>query len=231
MIAIEQIISRTYVRLGIRDTTEYDPEIRMYINEGAKGLFATDVKVLMCKEVDVDCHKAACDKNFLFFSVPTEICACTTTPCTGGCGKFYYFKTSTELQYAKSSGMNCCSATDFSYSGGYLNLPSNIDSKTIIVYYMGYNTDSDGYMFLDEDWERGLSAYAAFQFSSTAPMFNKFSGEFRARMQQEWNAQFNRQAGERFIREFRQNRNYILSVMTKSFIYYSKPQAGGFGGR
>ena len=230
MIAIEQIISRTYIRLGIRDTTEYEPEIRMYIDEGARALFATDVKVLMCKEVKVDCYKAACDKDFLFFAVPNATCNCATTPCTGLCSSFYYFKESAELQYAKLSGFNCGKANDFTYSGGYLCLPSNLEAKTIIIYYMGYHTDKDGFMFLDEDWERALSAYAAFQFTTTAQMINKYNTEFRARMEREWLAQFNRLAGQKFMREFNQNKNNITALMTKSFLYYSRNKYGGVGG-
>ena len=230
MIAIEQIVTRAKMRLGVGETSKNDVELRLYVNEGAKDSLATDVKVLMCKEVAVDCHKAECNKDFLFFTTPTSTCTCDTSPCLGSCKPFYYFKTSTELQYAISSGMGCARADSFTYSGGYLNLPTNIDTETVVIWYMGYNTDSDGFMLLDDDWEEALSLKAALEFSKVATRFRMYEG-FRQTVNMDWLAKFNKLAGQKFIREFNQNKNLIYNVMKKSFLYYAIPQGGGFGGR
>ncbi len=229
MIANDQIVTRAKIRLGIKNTSEHDIELRLYVNEGAKSLFATNVKGLKCKQVDIDCYKASVPKDFRFFTFHNEDgCSCSQN-CAGTCGcpQFYYFVPSSELAFVQQAGFICGNSNLFTYNLGELNFPSSVNATSCIVYYMGYNEDDDGFMLLDEDWERALSAYAAFQFSSTAFNINRFNPEFRSRVQQEWTNQFSRLTGEKFVREFINSKNSIRNMMANSLVYYGYNYPGG----
>lgn len=229
MIPIEQIITSTKLMLEIGQTAQYDAELRLYINQGASQLYATNSLTLMCKTVPVDCYKAEIEQDFLFFAFPDSSnvsCSCGTETCS--CPTFYSFATPKDFAVYKKAGCTFGSAAGmFTYSGGYLYLPSTVTATEITYYYYGLATDEEGYVVLYPDYEIALSHYAAYRFVSTANKINKYSPEFRKITWQTWLAQFNRLTSEKFARQVRNSKDEIRSVMARSLTYHKFPQVQG----
>jgi hypothetical protein len=70
-----------------------------------------------------------------------------------------------------------------------IKFPTTLTATQVKVWYRGYNTDGDGIMILDELQQRGLSAYAAYQFATSGTHITKYTPYVVNGWQKEWTAQ------------------------------------------
>lgn len=227
---IDQFITATKVLLELKNTSEYDADLRYFINQGATQLFATGTRSLMCKTVEIDCYKADVDKDFLFFTFTNNdgsSCSCGGKE-TCKCPSFYYFKDPSSFAFIKQSGYTCGSASNiFTWNNNQIILPSTVTATELTYYYWGLSEDCDGYMVLSSEYEIALSSYAAYNFVSTANRITKYTPEFRNILWQRWIKQFNRLTSEKFARDVRNNKNDIRRMMAYSLTYTKRSNPQG----
>lgn len=180
-IPIAQVINRAKIRLGLEDTTAADAKLEKFINEGAMHLDALSTYKISCATLDIDCQKAQLPNEateIICFSFPdssgcTGCCSSSsdddsvtsTTSC--GCFTYYVANRSILTAFCGTDSNTSCGlySAYFDIQNGYIHFPSSNTATTVRVYYRGWNVDSDGLMLIDERKERGLSAYAAYEYA------------------------------------------------------------------
>ena len=228
-IDIEQVITRTKLRLGLMDTTLADAYLEKLINEGARHIDSLDTFIISCETLDIDCAKAKLPigaENILCFSFVGSSCSgcCNIShdPESGedrnmecGCSQFYVSDRSVLTQMSNTG----CSAQGwnniFTVQSGYLVLPSTVTATQVKVWYRGINMDSDGIMILDELQERGLSSYAAYEYALSYP--NKYSPYQISEWKKTWVAQKAYLKGSAQQQDFRLNKDR-MAILAKAIV-------------
>jgi len=205
-INIDQVITRTKFRLKLTNSTLANAYLEKLIDEGARHLDKIDNYIVNCAELDIDCIEAKLPDHYdelLCFKFPGTSCVgcCetvitnpadgTTATIPSGCGCRRIFVANRQLlTNFCDTGVNACWwGNTFEVQNGMLLLPTSTTATTIKVWYKGANVDDDGIMVLDEDSERALSAYAAFQFA--VDNFKKYDRYQIESWKREWVAQKN----------------------------------------
>lgn len=231
IVSIEQVINRTKNRLRLRNT-ENDPYLEKLINEGCGHLGAWRTQDVSCETLKIDCFKAKLPdfyKEFLAAQFPIGTCSCGCNSCEGltgdalaeavlstGCGcnngcPVWYVHSGVLTNFA-GRGAPCGIYTNFfNIDGGYVVLPSTTTATEVKIWFRGMNVDSQGIMVIYEEWERGLSAYAASQFA--VDYQELYTPEQRRAWSNEWNAQKAKQVGSDHIDRFNLDSNYIMRLM------------------
>ena len=206
---LDAVIVRAKRRLRLMETNEHDADLRMLVIEGVRQF--KGIRELMCVTKDIDCDRVEVPPSMEFFTLDDHR-ECLT------------FNTSTYQRLAKdncscSYAYNDWNGWTLSLNGRTLLLPSNLTATTINIYYWGIPTDDIDYLEIDENWERGLSAYAAYQFGLSYP--NKYPQW--AEWQNEWNAQYNAINGSKFMEKYRRAEDTIRDIVNSSvYIKYRK---------
>lgn len=194
------------------DTTLADAEIEALIQECALHLNTLETYVVSCETLDVDCHKAKLPDGFveLLCIKPTSdnctgACSCVTnydpetdespTSLTCGCYGYYVANRSLLTEFCGMGQSACSTAGLYEIQNGYIRLSTAITSDEITIYYRGWNQDEDGIMLIDEFQERGLSAYAAYQYANSGQNYKSYQPQQVALWQREANAQINKIRG------------------------------------
>lgn len=220
MITNDQVVNRAKVRLRLQDTEEHNLTLRKLVNEGAMGLQARETYTIQCKELHIEDCKATLPCNFssvlgFTFGNQDECCGvCHTTvdftppseaqivvcECRGFFGA--YSQNNIILQHGTYNWYG----NYFQINGNSIVFPSTINTDEVTLWYKGFN-EVDGLMMIAPISERGLSAYAAWQFATDNPeAYQPFQ---IARWQSEWMAQKGMLGGKRIIEEFKENKPYI----------------------
>jgi hypothetical protein len=231
-IDIEQVITRTKFRLGLQDTTSNDGYLQMLIEEAARHLDTVDSYVVTCEDIDVDCSKAKLPDNLSIL-----LCMKLLDPINVDCVQQPY---DPETDTASSNNIyNCCTSgtfwipsrdvlTDFCGLGsgfagqpfgnvfdtqnGYILFPSWLTVNKIRIWYKGLNVDENGLMILDDFEERGLSAYAAYQFASSGQNAKSYTPQQIALWQREATAQINKIRGKSAQMDHRKHKGKFAAI-------------------
>ncbi len=227
----QQIVVRAKSRLRLMETSEQDSYLHKLIEEGARGLNASSTYKISCHEAEIDCHKAKlpCSYDSLEFFKVNGCCGnCTQpiatippTPVICTCPPLFYYDKAALMQGDKNCGWF---GNYFYIQNGFIYLPSSTTATKIDIWYRGFNVDEDGFMLLDEELERGLSAYAAYQFAVSYP--EAYTPEQRATWNNEWVNQKKYVNGKKIIREFKLQKPQI-SLLVNAVI--SNNRRGGYG--
>ena len=226
-VCIDSVIDATKFRLGLRDTTLADADLERLINEGAMHLGAMETYIISCETLEVDCSKALLPDGFLeLICIKPE-----GDSCSGSCGCNYNFDPVTDqnptsivcncstyytidrsvLTEFCGMGYNCGSGMNvFDIQNGYLVFSSSFTATSVKIWFRSYNMDEDGLMVLDEYWQRGLSAYAAYQYAMSgmnAKMYPQAQMWYR-----EWVAQLNKIRGKSAQRDHRQHKGLFAEI-------------------
>ena len=222
IVSSEQILVRTKGRLRLMWMTENDLYLLKLLEEGARSLNASSAFTVQCVTREIDCNSAALPDNydsligFSFNTASGECSGCcghaTTQPdpsetqivictCRGFYG--YYSQNNIILQHGSWGWYG----NYFAINGNFLTFPSTITATEVTIYYRGFNTDDNGFMILDEELERGLSAYAAYQFATDYP--ESYTPEQRQRWLAEWTAQKSFVNGKKAIRDFKLQKDNV----------------------
>lgn len=226
-VCIDSVIDATKFRLGLRDTSLADADLERLINEGAMHLDANETYIVSCETLDVDCHKAKLPEGFLeLICIKPE-----GDSCSGSCGCNYNFNPVTDqnptnivcncstyytidrnvLTEFCGQGYNCGSGMNvFDVQNGYLVFSSSFTATSVKIWFRSYNMDENGLMVLDEYWQRGLSAYAAYQYAMSgmnAKMYPQAQMWYR-----EWVAQLNKIRGKSAQRDHRQHKGIFAAI-------------------
>lgn len=216
-IAAESIINRAKRRLGLHNTFEEDGYLLSLLNEGLRGTNATDVYSINCATIEIDCGSAKLPDSYdelLYFQFGdgtgcSGCCHATQNPsppgenqvvvcsCRGLYG--YYVQNDIILQHGSCGWYG----NYFSINNGFLNFPSTITATEVTVYFRGFNEDCDGFMVFNEEQQRGLSAYIAYQYSLDKLNTGSYLPYQNTAWLKEWINQKNWLNGKEAIRKFK----------------------------
>lgn len=207
-IAIDQIITRAKMRLKLTNTTMPNAYLELLINEGARHLDNLNTFAITCATLSIDCedkpvaHLPDNYQELLCFKFPgNSCCGCCDEDTTvtddiiprptNKCLCTNLFVASREMvTNFCDRGQNAVMwnyANMFEVQNGLLYLPTTTTATEVKIWYRGTNVDEDGIMILDEDQERGLSAYAAYQYAlDNKERYDKFQIQ---EWKKEWIAQ------------------------------------------
>lgn len=214
-ISIESVITRAKRRLGLMDTTLADSELEALIHECARHFDAVNSYVVTCATVDVDCDKAPLPDNCseVLCIQPVSQTECTDcTGCSCSCGTYYFINRNVLTNFCGLGGRGCYGGNWFDVQGGYIVLPSSSNVTSLKIYYRGLNTDENGIMILDDFQERGLSAYAAYQYATSGQNWRNYSPQQMALWQKESTAQINKIRGKAMQDDHRQHKSIFASI-------------------
>ena len=225
-VCIDSVIDATKFRLGLRDTSMADADLERLINQAALHLDANETYVIVCDTIDVECQKAKLPDGFIEL-----ICLKIDGECNGTCGCEINFNPETD-QNPSSLGCSCSpyysidrnvltqfcdwgyncgtNANVFDIQNGYIVFSSTFTATSVKIWYRSYNMDENGLMVLDEYWERGLSAYAAYQYAMSGMNYKMYPQA--AQWQREWTAQVNKIRGKSAQRDHRQHKGLFASI-------------------
>lgn len=235
VISTEQVLTSAKFRLRLSETTIADAYLEKLINEGAMHLGALRTYSVQCKELTIDCYKAKLPdyfEQFLAAQFPSGTCSCgcgcnddpDTLTISGGCPVWYVNRD----VLTNFNGTGCSYyANFFDINAGYIVLPSTTTATHIKVWYQSLNVDDDGLMIIDSQWERGLSAYAAFQYAVVYQ--ESYSPEQRSSWSAEWKAQKGYNIGRDNIKRFELDKHAICQLMNS--ILSNTSIAGVYGAR
>ncbi len=236
----EQIVVRTKGRLRLMETSEHDSYLLKLIEEGARGLNSSATYKIQCCEVDIDCNKAKLPDSFEsleYFCIDGCCGNCTTVPVTVpptpvvcSCPSVFFYSKQALMNGGCDEDGSCGWYGNYFYiQNGYIYFSSTVTADTVKIWYRGFNTDSDGLMIVDEECERGLSAYAAFQFASSYP--EAYAPEQRSAWNNEWVAQKRYINGKKVIREFKLSKPYISLLVNGQLVNHRYSGMGRYGGQ
>lgn len=228
IVNIEQVITRAKFRLGLESTFEHNDYLKKLIEEAARGLNASSTYIVSCETKEIECGVAQLPDEYdslVGFTFNnggscSGCCHATVDPnppsenqivvCT--CRDFYgVFNQNVIFLQHGSCGWY---GNYFAINGNYLTFPSTITATEVNIYFRGFNTDENGLMIIDEEQERGLSAYAAAQFSLDRANIipPAYTPEQRLRWTEEWKAQKKYVNGKQAIRNFKLQKNDIALI-------------------
>lgn len=226
---IETAINRTRRRLGLEHTTMHEAALRTYVDEGVNHLQTLDNFVVSCETIDIECGKGdlpdSCDTVLAISPVRNDNGTCCLCAATGaeqlqalsvmntrcGCLPFYVSDSSMLISMCDSGATCGLNEGIFYTQGGKLILRSSAEGQ-MKVWFKGKNVDCDGIMIVDEDWVRGISAYAAYQFASSGMNFNKYNYRQMKDWQSEWTAQKAYQQGVSQKKYFQKNKARFTAI-------------------
>lgn len=236
-ILADSIITRAKFRLGLQNTFEEDSYLLVLLEEGLRGTNATDVYTVQCATIDIDCGSAKLPDNYdeligFQFGDGTTCSGCchsSTVPAgsPGGdtlifscaCWSFYTYS-----QYNAISHRPCgWYGHYFGIQNNHINFPSTITATEITVYYRGFNENDDGFMVFNEEQQRGLSAYMAYQYSLDKLNTGVYNPAQNQMWLAEWKSQKNWLNGKEAIRKFKlrkQELSMIVNAIMTSKRYY-----------
>lgn len=228
-IDIEQVINYSKLLLSLNNT-ENDAVLEKFINVGARSLRTYDNYIVTTTELEIDdCHKAKLPSGFVEF-----LGARFTDSCSGCCGGTYgttitepgsidtvyrppcacpivFLPASYTALWNENNGSCGTYGNYFTIEGDYIFFPSSVTSTKITICYRTLNIDGDGIMILNEDWERGLGAYAAYMYASVH--FTIYPRDIRRQWQQEWVAQKMESRGLAQVKRSKLNKRAIWRIM------------------
>ncbi len=246
-IEITSIVDLAKQHLNLMGSSKADPSLKVWINQGAQKLTATDSYIIACSELDIDCGKAKLPdyfeelKCFQFNDGQTCSGACSCTDIGGGTGAVSVIGNDTSNP--TSCGCNVCPQwfifdpaifSDFCGTGascgwgknvidiqnGYLYFPSGITAETVKIWYKTLNVDENGVMVFTEEQEEGLALYAAFWYANS--MSNTTPPMYNplqmANWQRQYISQFNYLNGKRVLRDMKKYKYQIQSILNAILI-------------
>lgn len=228
-ISSESVITRTKFRLGLQDSTLYDGYIEKLIYEAARHLDAVSSYIISCETLVVECHRAKLPDNFVEMVCvkmvnPSTGCTCNTVydpatdPSPNGvnngctCGTYFIADRGVLTEFCGMGYNGTWYGNTFDTQGGNLVLPDTITVDEIQIWYRGLNVDEDGLMILDDFQERGLSAYAAYQFANSGSNYKAYDGTQRRMWLAEANAQINKIRGKAAQEDHRAHINKFAAI-------------------
>lgn len=231
-ISIDSVIDNAKFRLGLRDTSYADADLERLIDEGCRHLLKLSNYVISCETISIDCAKAELPTGFtelICFSFTSGGCSgcCTwagenpqVNPITGNCGCYqYYFANRNVLTEFCGMGGNACAMgmNGYAMQGGYLCFPSTITETEVKVWFRGMNSDSDGIMIIDDMDERGLAAYAAYNYATAGQNYKAYDRNQVRGWKDEWVAQKNMRIAQDFQADAKANRG-LWAAVAKSIL-------------
>lgn len=182
-IHIDEVIARTKLQLGLTHTTEYDDYFTLMINEGLRHLDCLSLLVKKVCKIDIIDNKAQLPCGFV------RLLAARTIDTNDIWNTITY----SDLKFLNKTGCDTNEVNNytdsFQINNGYIVFNNNTESETVMVAYMGWNTDDDGKLLIYADYERALSSYCAYQF--TLSFFESYPESIRSDYKRTWIAQKN----------------------------------------
>jgi hypothetical protein len=156
-ISTEQVLTFAKVRLGLTDVTDFDDELSLYINEGARHL--NNPQTFVPKKADLDFTHGQAKVPCGFQKFIAVYFA--------GVNVFYaakkYFNT---IDYDGTNTIDSKGTVDI--INGYLDVGCSQDGVGTL-WYEGANIDDEGWFLIPSSSERGLVAYACGNYKMERP--------------------------------------------------------------
>lgn len=224
-----QLITRAKFRLGLENTSEHDLYLLKLAQEALRGLNASSTFTVSCETVEIECGSAKlpCQYDSLVGFVFNNCGACSgccNGAVTGGDALVAICECRTMYTYSQMDVISHRSygwyGSYFAINGQFLTFPSTITATEVTIYYKGFNVDADGLMIIDEEVERGASAYMAAQFSLDRANTNPptYTPEQRSMWMAEWIAQKNYINGKKIIKDWKLQKGQISLIVNAIMI-------------
>lgn len=226
-IEVGSVINRAKGRLGLQNTFEWDAYLQTLAEEGLRGTNATDVYAVSCETLEIDCGSAKLPDRYdelLYFQFGdgTGCSGCCTHATTNptppnenqvvvcSCrGLYGYYYQNDIILHRGSCGWY---GNYFTINAGHINFPSTITATQITVYFRGFNEDENGFMIFNEEQQRGLSAYMAWQYSTDKLNTGVYAPAQNIAWREEWKAQKNWLNGKEAIRKFKLHKEDLVLI-------------------
>ncbi len=166
LISIEQIVSRTKVRLNIQEISDFDDEIEMYINEAAVTLGTKPTfRLKNCRIAIDECAKGTLPNGFKKFHgvrmvYEPNVQQTTTIPFfpLDNCGDMLYLE---QPYFQQCENQNCQPILgSIQIIGNKIQFPIPNPFTHAVISYDGYAVGCDGILEMHPAYERGFSEYA-----------------------------------------------------------------------
>jgi hypothetical protein len=209
-IKVEQVMTRTKLRLGLMDSTMADAYLEKLIDEAARHLDALSTYVVTCETLDIVCSKAELPENIrsnkdvicMRFNEGNSGCSCQTSTSDGdtieninnsfcGCGYWYVPDRNVLTNFCGQGANAQWCGNIFDINGGYIQFPTTLTATQVTIWYRAYNMDDGGLMIVNEKQERALSAYAAYEYAMSGQNIKSYTPYQISNWQKTWVAQKN----------------------------------------
>jgi hypothetical protein len=234
IVNIEQVITRTKLRLGLMDTTLADAYLEKLIDEGARHLDALSTYIINCESLTIDCNKAELPSDIrseqdiicMKFNNNGSCCGACSATNNGvpnatitninnslcGCWDWWIPNRNVLTNFCGQGANAYYCGNIFDVQGGYIHFPSYVTATEIAIYYRGYNTDKNGLMIIDEKKERALSAYAAYEYATSGSNIKYYDKYQIAKWNSLWKAQKNWLRGSDVVDDHRLHKGEFSAI-------------------
>jgi len=177
---IEEVIAAAKLKVGrIKNITDYDAELEYHINDAARWMCTLETTLKCSKPIDVleGRAKLPCGMHDLLAVKPLYDQSITPNPDTN----YFLNCRDSEMWYTEKNFIELCGSTatdpiqargnSYEIVGGFIhfNYPYPTNLTKVLVAYKAMATDDNGFMIIHADYEKPLSAYAAWKLLSTYP--------------------------------------------------------------
>jgi hypothetical protein len=214
-ISLDDVRERTKMQLRLQNTTEHDDFIDVLVLEGLRNLNNLyQLKKSVC-ELDVEDNKAKLPKGFV------RLIALAFTDEGGtnssGCSPILYADT----RFLSSCG---CEAEDgvynyletFQINKNYIHFRSDIGTDKVRLAYYSLITDDYGNLVIYEDFERGLQAYACWNFMMA--YYEDYPMNLTDMHRKTWVAQKAYLKGSAQAEDFQRNKREIQNIFKSKLV-------------
>lgn len=244
-IPIEQVVARTKVRLQLKEISDFDGEIELFINEALASLGTKYNFIKKNCRIEITDGKARLPRGFKkLLGLRTIPVVPTTTLNTNTAnifnttlpwaGEQLYLETTFLANCQSDPSILSSGIPIYSLSGsieivgGMVNFPIPCPFEAAVISYMGYATTEDCVMEVKAAYERALSEYAVWKMLSTYEQIKSEDRNREARLieaHEDWVLQRKKIVSDGFADDWELNKyqmTRLLNALLQGQNYFSQ---------
>jgi len=212
-ISIDQVIAAAKMKLRLTDGQDADNFLELQILHAIRNIGSLDSFRKCNAIIDIVDGYAALPCDFyriLALRMKNPIATETTDPCnTLGYNAGVYVDRPFLYQVGCDFNPNCNDIQgSYQIQGGNIVFNSSVNFEQVAIAYLAFATDDAGRYYIEQDMERGLAAYAAWQYALS------FEESYTREQRMEWKQEYVNQAkwikGVAAVKNFQTNRQEIM---------------------
>lgn len=231
LIPMSQVVARTKVRLQLKDSTDFDGEIELFLNEALASLGTKFNFIKKNCRLTIENGKCKLPRNYhQIIGVRPVYTQPVSTNNANLFNTVVPFIPETiyisqpflsDCQDYSPATVNLCPLVGtMEIVGGYLRFPLPCLYDEVIISYTGYATTEDCVMEIAAAFERGISEYAVWKMLSTYEQIKSEDPRREMRLQeakQDWIAQRAKIVGDGFANDWEVNK-YVIKRMFNALL-------------
>lgn len=218
IISEDEVIASTKMALRLTDTADHDNYLSLLINEAIRH--CAPYSIYKKRQCTLDIENNACDlpKGFVrllgarYKNTVTASTDPSVVTATNNCFQLLY----ADVPFLNSCGCNTSDpmvawyGETFQIVGSQIHFNSDIAADKIDIAFFGLNVDDEGRIYIYEDYERALRAYACWKFSQTN--WDKYQQGIIESYRSEWVAQKSWVRGTASAAEFQKTKREVQLI-------------------